>query len=129
MLPLQALGCAKHATEKPHVLAKYDHLGILLERNMHRVIDRLDHRHLSHGSDPCLRTLRDEMRRHVAEHVVEHCADRRALALLQGSERFRLTARLLHVPGKLFDKADIDRKSTRLNSSTNAHLVCRLLLE
>src|SRR3546814_5718579 len=52
MLPLQALGCAKHATEKPHVLAKYDHLGILLERNMHRVIDRLDHRHLSHGSDP-----------------------------------------------------------------------------
>src|SRR3546814_12637863 len=49
MLPLQALGCAKHATEKPHVLAKYDHLGILLERNMHRVIDRLDHRHLSHG--------------------------------------------------------------------------------
>src|SRR3546814_10463238 len=76
MLPLQALGCAKHATEKPHVLAKYDHLGILLERNMHRVIDRLDHRHLSHGSDPGLRTLRDEMRRHVAEHVVEHCADR-----------------------------------------------------
>src|SRR3546814_2666546 len=59
------------------------------------------------GSDPCLRTLRDEMRRHVAEHVVEHCADRRALALLQGSERFRLTARLLHVPGKLFDKADM----------------------
>src|SRR3546814_15249859 len=104
------LGCAKHATEKPHVLAKYDHLGILLERNMHRVIDRLDHRHLSHGSDPCLRTLRDEMRRHVAEHVVKHCADRRALALLQGSERFRLTARLLHVPGKLFDKAE-DRKS------------------
>src|SRR3546814_14600873 len=49
MLPLQALGCAKHATEKPHVLAKYDHLGNLLERTMHRVIDRLDHRHLSPG--------------------------------------------------------------------------------
>src|SRR3546814_9452253 len=51
MLPLQALGCAKHATEKPHVLAKYDHLGILLERNMHRVIDRLDHRHLSRSEE------------------------------------------------------------------------------
>src|SRR3546814_4680172 len=36
MLPLQALGCAKHATEKPHVLATYDHLGLLLERNLHR---------------------------------------------------------------------------------------------
>src|SRR3546814_3811495 len=78
MLPLQALGCAKHATEKPPVLAKYDHLGILLERNIPRVIDRLDHRHLSHGSDPCLRTLRDEMRRHVTEHVVKNCADRKA---------------------------------------------------
>src|SRR3546814_14293514 len=27
------------------------------------------------------------------------------------------------------DRQRIDRKSTRLNSSTNAHLVCRLLLE
>src|SRR3546814_3952137 len=27
------------------------------------------------------------------------------------------------------EKPDKDRKSTRLNSSTNAHLVCRLLLE
>src|SRR3546814_11651964 len=43
----------------------------------------------------------------VCSSDLEHCADRRALALLQGSERFRLTARLLHVPGKLFDKADM----------------------
>src|SRR3546814_6649213 len=31
---------------------------------------------------------------------------------------------VLHVDG-----GDVDRKSTRLNSSTNAHLVCHLLLE
>src|SRR3546814_9676702 len=28
-----------------------------------------------------------------------------------------------------FDPAEIDRKSTRLNSITTAHLVCRLLLD
>src|SRR3546814_10971775 len=111
MLPLQALGCAKHATEKPHVLAKYDHLGILLERNMHRVIDRLAHRHLSHGSDPCLRTLRDEMRRHVPAHRGAHCSARRELALLKGCERVRLTARLLHHPDKPLGNAAIEPKS------------------
>src|SRR3546814_18992711 len=54
MLPLHALGCAKNATEKPHVLAKYDHLGILLARNMHRVIDRRDQRPLSTAPEPRL---------------------------------------------------------------------------
>src|SRR3546814_2488296 len=32
-------------------------------------------------------------------------------------------------PVDLVDEGDEDRKSTRLNSITNAHLVCRLLLE
>src|SRR3546814_16767471 len=58
MLPLQALGCAKHATEKPTVLATYEHLGILLEPNLHPVISRSAHPHLSPGSNPCLHPLR-----------------------------------------------------------------------
>src|SRR3546814_8660586 len=36
------------------------------------------------------------------------------------------------IPAELIDRVEIvrsDRKSTRLNSITNAHLVCRLLLE
>src|SRR3546814_9489754 len=40
-------------------------------------------------------------------------------------DRLRLPARVR----ERFPEARPDRKSTRLNSSTNAHLVCRLLLE
>src|SRR3546814_4362663 len=42
---------------------------------------------------------------------------------------------VLHIDGKAATEADlaalgiVDRKSTRLNPVTNAHLVCRLLLE
>src|SRR3546814_2476422 len=36
---------------------------------------------------------------------------------------------LAMVPLKLIAGIGLDRKSTRLNSVTNAHLVCRLLLE
>src|SRR3546814_6018176 len=49
--------------------------------------------------------------------------------------RVELEAAVAGVPTPLWllNKSDLlagpDRKSTRLNSSTNAHLVCRLLLE
>src|SRR3546814_9695761 len=37
--------------------------------------------------------------------------------------------RMMRVHRQVGDMDDVDRKSTRLNSVTNAHLVCRLLLE
>src|SRR3546814_1382296 len=50
--------------------------------------------------------------------------------LLQPFIRLQRTFTPLRVMGKCFGPIGIkDRKSTRLNSVTNAHLVCRLLLE
>src|SRR3546814_1392603 len=45
---------------------------------------------------------------------------------VQSSGRGAVVARWVLGAG---NRRDVDRKSTRLNSVTNAHLVCRLLLE
>src|SRR3546814_5217921 len=45
---------------------------------------------------------------------------------VSGAAGHRITLRILNCGGSAYPQ---DRKSTRLNSSTNAHLVCRLLLE
>src|SRR3546814_7347915 len=55
-----------------------------------------------------------------------HPSAARAGGYLRGSQRLLAERRADGDPGH---RHRLDRKSTRLNSSTNAHLVCRLLLE
>jgi hypothetical protein len=49
VLFLQAGGCAEHAAEIADVLAHHDHVGIALEHDVERVVDRLDHVHRPRG--------------------------------------------------------------------------------
>src|SRR3546814_561065 len=74
----------------------------------------------------------------VIARASQHHAFRQQFHFHRGGiiEKERITRRWArhhgpHYAGQagLPDCADIDRKSTRLNSITNAHLVCRLLLE
>src|ERR1700722_6920516 len=49
VLALQALGAAKHAAEIAYVLAEHDDALVLRHLAIHRVADRLDHRHPRHA--------------------------------------------------------------------------------
>src|SRR3546814_4907795 len=74
----------------------------------------------------------DRLADHVADHAADHRAGRTAdHAANDLSCKFRDISKIKHrrSPFWIGDIAKLDRKSTRLNSVTNAHLVCRLLLE
>src|SRR5271154_4850575 len=56
---LQAIGAAKDAAEIANILAEHHHALVLGHLAIHRVADRLDHRHSRHGYTPsCWRCSR-----------------------------------------------------------------------
>src|SRR3546814_8107013 len=72
----------------------------------------------------------------MASANAAECGNRGTLANIYCDENGDLVADTPTDPAKLlnpdtlvFAYTPVDRKSTRLNSVTNAHLVCRLLLE
>ena len=72
-LRLQALGAAEHAAEIADILAEHDDPSSSAILHVHRVADRLDHRHVAASrSDSKLLALLAQMARHVLVDVLEH---------------------------------------------------------
>src|SRR4029077_6178156 len=57
ILALQPVGAAKDAAEIADILAEHDHALVLGHLAIHRVADRLDHRHARHALDSERSTL------------------------------------------------------------------------
>src|SRR3546814_8910161 len=90
------------------------------------------------GNRPLLRVIGDEQNdplRHMLADQVERFAREvrmppfaRAGILIEEPHRVPMFG-ADRIAGQFFDAQSLDRKSTRLTPVTNAHLVCRLLLE
>jgi len=62
---LQPVRAAKHPAEIADVLTEHDHALVLGHLAIHRVADRLDHRHARHGLNSELLALLAEVARHL----------------------------------------------------------------
>ena len=72
VLLLQPVGDAEHAAEEPDILAEDHDVGVARQHHVHGRVQRLDHVHCGHGSDPQLLALAAQMPGHFLEHVLEH---------------------------------------------------------
>ena len=72
VLLLQAFGHAEHAAEIADILAEGEHVRVARQHHVEGGVERLDHVHRGHGSDPHFLALAALMPGHFLEHVLEH---------------------------------------------------------